>query len=58
MGAVQESLALAEGWTDCLERLPSATLDALRIRARRRAIYVFISIGHEVLTGAQDGVCN
>lgn len=55
---LQESLGdLLKGGQIVLERLPSATLDALRLRARGAPFHVFHFIGHGGFDeAAQDGV--
>jgi TonB family protein len=55
---LQESLAdLLDSGQIVLERLPAATLDALRLRARRAPFHVFHFIGHGGFDDvAQDGV--
>ena len=55
---LQESLGdLLRGGQIVLERLPSATLDALRLRARGAPFHVFHFIGHGGFDeAAQDGV--
>src|SRR6266436_4777644 len=55
---LQESLGdLLRGGKIVLERLPSATLDALRLRARGAPFHVFHFIGHGGFDeAAQDGV--
>ncbi|HEV1993799.1 MAG TPA: CHAT domain-containing protein, partial [Candidatus Acidoferrum sp.] len=57
-GRLQESLAdLLRGGQIRLERLPAATLDALRLRARGAPFHVFHFIGHGGFDeAAQDGV--